>query len=71
MNWLSPQEKMRKIDFQDGGHSSCPGFSKETIVAMFDIKVARYFLPSFKFISLSVQLKKRKKECKEGRQLGF
>ena len=36
---LSVQEKKRKIDFQDGGHSGHLGFPIGTILAIFDLQV--------------------------------
>ena len=42
---LSVQEKKRKIDFQDGGHSSHLGFLIGMILAIFDLQVT-LMLPS-------------------------
>ena len=39
---LSVQEKMRKINCQDGGHGSHLGFSTGTILAIFDLQVTPY-----------------------------
>ena len=44
-NWLSVQEKKRKIDFQDGGHGGHLGFPIGTILAIFDLQVTP-MLPS-------------------------
>ena len=71
---LSVQEKKRKIDFQDGRHSSHLGFPIKTILSILDLKVTPCFLPSFKSISLSVQEKKWKIDFQDGRHgghLGF
>ena len=61
------QEKKRKIDFQDGCHL---GFPSGTILAIFDLQVARYLLSSFKSIGLLVQEKKRKIDFQDGRNDG-
>ena len=45
VNWLLVQEKMRKIDFQDGGHGGHLGFPIGTILAIFDLQVT-LMLPS-------------------------
>ena len=42
---FSVQEKKRKIDFQDGGHCSHPGFPIRTILAIFGLQVTP-MLPS-------------------------
>ena len=63
---LSVQQKRRKIDFQDGGHSSHLGFSTGMILAIFDLRQ-----PSFKSIGLPVQEKKRKIDFKDGHHLRF
>ena len=45
---LSVQEKKHKIDFQDGGHCSHLGFPIGTILAIFDLPVARIFPTKFR-----------------------
>ena len=37
VNWLSVQEKKRKIDFQDGSHGGHLGYPIATILAIFDL----------------------------------
>ena len=37
IDWISVQEKNRRIDFQNGGHLGC---RIETILAIFDLQVA-------------------------------
>ena len=39
VNWLSVQEKRRKIDFQDGCHGGHLGYPTGTILAIFDLQV--------------------------------
>ena len=75
---LSFQEKKRKIDFQDGGHSSYLGFPIITILAFFNYKSARFFLqcflPSLKSSGLSIQEKRRQidfQDSSHGGHLGF
>ena len=57
---LSVHWKKRKIDFQDGGHSSHLGFPTEIILAIFDLQVAQIFPNKFQSNCLLVQEKKRK-----------
>ena len=45
VNWLSFQEKRRKIDFQDGCHGGHLGFPIGKILAIFDLQVTP-MLPS-------------------------
>ena len=44
---LLVQEKRRKIDFQDGGHSGHLGFPIRTIFAIFDLQVTQMFPTKF------------------------
>ena len=41
------------------------------ILAIFDLQVARYFLPNFESIGLSIQRKKRKVDFQDGTHLRF
>ena len=49
---LSAQEKMRKMDFQDGDHGGHLGFPIGTILATFDLQVTRCFLTSLESIGI-------------------
>ena len=60
-----------KNRFQDGGHDDHPGFPIGKILAIFDLQVARCFLPSFESIGLSLQEKKQKIDFQDGSHLGF
>ena len=63
---LMVKERKGKIDFQDGRHGSHFGFLIETILVIFDLQVARYFLPSFESIGLPVQESKGKIDFQDG-----
>ena len=48
VNWLSVQEKNRKIDFQDGRHGDHLGFPIRTILAIFDLQVTSILYTMFR-----------------------
>ena len=57
---LSLQEKMFKIDFQDGNCGGHIGFPIRTIYTIFDLHVTQILPTSFKWIEILVQEKKFK-----------
>ena len=60
-----------KIDLQDSSHGGQIRFLIITILAIFDLPVVKYFLPSFETTGLSVQETKGKIDFQDGGHPGF
>ena len=68
-----PQEKKRKIDFQNGHQGGRLGFPRGMILAMFDLQVTAMLPTKFQvnWLSLGEEAKNRFLDGHQGGHLGF